>query len=475
MKAILHTLFLFYVFVPHLLNAQIQDSAVQVYFLKINPAGTYLFIDTKYDGYSAPSSMDLLSLYNNQNIKLQVGDLIGFEQVGNFQPGVNYTDDFHILGAVFKGPTGFLFPGPLTTAEPFYSIPTDHRGIPTDIPEDFSIYFNSTVYAQIPEGATQVLFSVNDSYFIDNSDPDGNFGVYVKLTIRKPKYRIEKTIQIIDTGLMVANTDVVSILPSNRSCSDIKPSRAQLFLKCIKINLDNSEVPADGCKVAASLSLGQYHAGHDVGHDLSIKPIGSIIPSGMQGVSVTIPIDGLYFQYEASDVAGEVNLNFDVLDPLDKKIDLNSTVFQAKIPDLVSLAEIPNLQFVNIKSHPNDGFYGTQNLKDHLTTAIQSYKANSVFAQNIPAGSVVGLSSEGASLIWGGVFDINRNWGSPHCGHRLGDTIDISTSPFNASPYSVTLKRQLKDALAKKQFRWPVRYESPQDPNSNHWHSILNN
>ena len=38
---------------------------------------------------------------------------------------------------------------------------------------------------QIPTGATRILFSSLDSNFAGNSDPDGDFGIWVRVSIYK--------------------------------------------------------------------------------------------------------------------------------------------------------------------------------------------------------------------------------------------------------------------------------------------------
>jgi len=35
------------------------------------------------------------------------------------------------------------------------------------------------------------------------------------------------------------------------------------------------------------------------------------------------------------------------------------------------------------------------------------------------------------SLPWGGLFDVNANWGRPHSGHRRGDSVDINRQVFD--------------------------------------------
>ena len=84
------------------------------------------------------------------------------------------------LGAVFVNSSGAkLFPGSGGNQLPIFTFPTLNGGIPTDIPEDFTIPEGYAISVTIPAGAVALLFTPNDSYFSDNSDAGGNYGAYI--------------------------------------------------------------------------------------------------------------------------------------------------------------------------------------------------------------------------------------------------------------------------------------------------------
>lgn len=167
------------------------------FFIPIEPRGTYLFTDcSDQNPYGADcalpaSKIDLTALYNNPDVNLREGDIISILIVGDrpWFPGVlggGYND---IVMAVFEGDSGFLSPGPNSVAREAVSQPTLGRNLLTDIPEDRFVNFD-TVYDvtptifQIPYGAKRLNFSLNDSYFKDNIDPQGNsLKAWVKMKI----------------------------------------------------------------------------------------------------------------------------------------------------------------------------------------------------------------------------------------------------------------------------------------------------
>ena len=159
------------------------------FFLSVNPRGTYLYTDRGSDhpwapDFAAPATR--LNLASIPDIDVAPGDIITLQAVGASSWFPDGPDNLNYgLLAVFSGPGGLLFPGPLTTADEIVSQPTMPRGFQTDIAEDRFIPYDSAVELEIPEGATALLFSLNDGYFYDNSDPNGDFGVLVKVTIKK--------------------------------------------------------------------------------------------------------------------------------------------------------------------------------------------------------------------------------------------------------------------------------------------------
>jgi RHS repeat-associated protein len=54
-----------------------------------------------------------------------------------------------------------------------------------DVFEDFHISFTKEKFAQVPEGATEIKFMTNDEYVSDNTDPNHDVGVVLKITILK--------------------------------------------------------------------------------------------------------------------------------------------------------------------------------------------------------------------------------------------------------------------------------------------------
>jgi hypothetical protein len=49
----------------------------------------------------------------------------------------------------------------------------------TDIPEDFNVAAQPTV--EVPAGATEILFTPNDSFWVDNTDPNSDYGAEIEV------------------------------------------------------------------------------------------------------------------------------------------------------------------------------------------------------------------------------------------------------------------------------------------------------
>lgn len=218
MKSIRHVLCVFLIFslgeniIAQELPPTIGD--VKEFFVKINPAGTYL-VTGPGDAAVAPSSLDLMQFVNDPTYGLKPGDLIGIEQVGTFRPGTDFPDYQTNLAGVFRGPAGFLSPGPLSTVQFVFTPNTSSGDIPTDIPQDFRISPDQTLYAQVPVGATEILFTPNDSAFADNTDPNNDFGVYVKIKIVSKKLSLETTLLDVN-GQPLAGTIPTKLAISGR-------------------------------------------------------------------------------------------------------------------------------------------------------------------------------------------------------------------------------------------------------------------
>lgn len=431
------------------------------FFVKVNPAGTYLTTSPNdvtwvpsghYVHPAVATELDLIKLYNDPAIMLKPGDSLSFELVGDFVWS-DETGDLDIqktLGAVFKGQNGLLYPGARTTAPIFQTMISD-------IPNDFGIPANHIVLAQIPQGATKVLFSVNDEFFSDNFDPNNNFGVTIKIKIQRAlkfKSTLGESIRIepsIFEDVQCRNNNVLK--------------KKKFLLSCE----DENGISSAGCSVSFRLSLIE-NGGH--AHQLGNRPMGELYDkfgikfSQKDDMAYDIPKEGLEVSYLAPDISGKYLLEFGVWDDTIEDMIVSSST-KIVVRSEVEYVNLPDLNFV-INSHPGDGSFGVPLLAKKITELNLLYKT---YARDssIPEGSIVALKSEAASLFWGGLFDIDQDWDEPHCGHRDGKTLDLSLSVFYKNFYSKELKTALSRAVTDSGF---VFYgdESPANPEINHWH-----
>jgi hypothetical protein len=102
--------------------------------------------------------------------------------------------------------------------------------------------------------------------------------------------------------------------------------------------------------------------------------------------------------------------------------------------------------------HPSpNNHYGTAKLLAVLPLLAQD------FLQAYPG---VKLGYNDMSLPWGGVFDLDQNWHAPHCGHRVGTSVDVRTKNLNK-----TQRNKLQALLKKRGFG--IYFHT------DHWHCTL--
>lgn len=148
--------------------------------LPVNPRATYLHTAIP-DANALPAvAIDLTAL------GLQPGDPIRLERLGAFAPGGSFPDQQSMIGVFSSTDTldpateSHRVPGAIDAGTDVLSLPTFVGAQPTDIPEDFAITGAGTVLT-IPAGAQVLFVSPNDSYFSDNSDPDGDYTLRITL------------------------------------------------------------------------------------------------------------------------------------------------------------------------------------------------------------------------------------------------------------------------------------------------------
>jgi hypothetical protein len=185
-----------------LLVAAANASAQTV--IQIDPKSTY-YRTNQDPGATLPLVISL------PTVNIFPGDLLRIEQQGAFDRGVLYQDDYSTTVGVFsfdstildasqhpRVPAAIAAIDPTTGGPPpaFISSNTYYGNLTTDIPQDFRI--DPSILVQIPPYASYLIVAPNDSYFEDNSDPNGDFKV--RITVVPPFLTQSPTTLNVSTG-----------------------------------------------------------------------------------------------------------------------------------------------------------------------------------------------------------------------------------------------------------------------------------
>ena len=141
-------------------------------FIKVDPAGSYL---------SDPSSNDFVppTRANATDFGVTPGQILSFRASGDYAAGQGWDEEENEILAVFVDAEGnYLAPD----LHPNAVTEVQSSGLATDIPQDFPLSIGDIVHIRVPDSAVALLFSVEDSYYSDNTDPDGDLGVTVSVT-----------------------------------------------------------------------------------------------------------------------------------------------------------------------------------------------------------------------------------------------------------------------------------------------------
>jgi hypothetical protein len=175
--------------VPLLLAGGIASAGIIVDLgtFSVNSQSTYL--RTNNDSPVAPLFINLTTL----PLAVTPGAVLTLTTVGDYcvMGGAPCQEWSEPLGAVFssQGPGSLLatnvvnrLPGALTTSGvPDSPDPNTWYGnLTTAIPQDFQVP-TSAYDVTVPVGATWLVVGVLDSYYCDNSDPNHNLGINIKV------------------------------------------------------------------------------------------------------------------------------------------------------------------------------------------------------------------------------------------------------------------------------------------------------
>jgi hypothetical protein len=153
--------------------SQVEEELIG--FFHVDPAATYLH--TCDDAGALDAQPIVLA-----DEDLAPGDRIRIRVVGQFFAGYVDSDN---MAAVFSASDTLLDGSELNRVADAVDAGLDFESPltygcgeqPTDIPEDFECTDNTTV--TIPVGATHLFVTALDTYFGDNTDTDGDFGIKI--------------------------------------------------------------------------------------------------------------------------------------------------------------------------------------------------------------------------------------------------------------------------------------------------------
>ncbi|MEW5950356.1 MAG: hypothetical protein AB1637_00520 [Elusimicrobiota bacterium] len=137
--------------------------------------------------------------------------------------------------------------------------------------------------------------------------------------------------------------------------------------------------------------------------------------------------------------------------------------------------DISDIKVKNLKSlNSGEGYslVGQTDIHPSNHWVISDFKTDlenigKLWKQRCPKSDV--LYYNDASLIWGGLFDINGNWNSPHIGHDAGLHIDISKKHIRKGNREKALEVMCKNAIVYSEG------DSSQNKEIPHYHVIYKN
>lgn len=477
------TVFLLMVFTSNIYAQILPGPDPYSFYMKINPKGSYLPTDTSNGDVSIPAStFDLSSFYMDPKVQLHYGDVIKLQVLGAYvNEGRDEFDTSKGLIAVFRNNRDqFLYPGVEIPHSSYATSPTCWKGmdtpledqITTDISQDFFIPSDvSGKFVQIPVGATSISFATNDCFKRNNSDPNFDFGIYIKLTIVPLSFHTK-----INNTLDLPEFRTTPSIAKSLSCPLMTAvdSKKKIHLFCNIL----PNVGSDRCKVKFNLRTGQFNGGHF--HHIS--RFGELKDEMGESIKVntfvSIPKNGLDIFYFAPDVSGSFIVDYEVRDILGNFVTFESTNVSVRAHKEYVNLNNSGIVFRRLNLH-QEGTFGRREFQKKVENLVSLFIEHSI-ASGVPKPDIPNLYSEGANLEWGGLYDIKGNLMPSHCGHRNGRQIDLSLSSINASENRKVLKLALKRAVVGAGLNFPYAFESPDpqpDPENpgvlieaNHWH-----
>lgn len=246
-----------------------------------------------------------------------------------------------------------------------------------------------------------------------------------------------------------ASTNEISVLPSRFplpivGCTLItdQPQTTTLLIGCF--DSQSGESTTD-CQANLAIAPVSFSGGHD--HDDSTRPAGDLdVSSGTTGTS------GLEVTYTAPSVSGQVTLSLSGTQSDGTPLLPSSATIDVKVSGLAAMTEAP--QYYGLVGatpiHLNNHFS-----LPYISSALVTIAED--FATAFPGFT---LSYNDASLVEGGVFDLDQDWAPPHCGHS---SLGGATNNVDVALVDTSMQARLEKIILKYGGRVCVKH-------SNHWH-----
>jgi hypothetical protein len=145
-----------------------------------NSKATYLRTNNDSPAAPAPLMVDLSAYSWVPGTRLQLSTS------GDFDQGPGGDNVTYAIG-IFSSSSTLLahnlqarVPDAIAAGVPFVTAPTYFGSLPTDVPQDFRFDADASEVV-VPAGARWLMLSPYDTYYTDNSDPDGDYRYLIGL------------------------------------------------------------------------------------------------------------------------------------------------------------------------------------------------------------------------------------------------------------------------------------------------------
>jgi hypothetical protein len=169
------------------------------------------------------------------------------------------------------------------------------------------------------------------------------------------------------------------------------------------------EVPSGGCVVSLSVEAVEYSGGHDHGNNNPVRPTGTLSQTQLTFASGSTAAQTV--TYTSGEVAGTETIAATV----NETGETYETSVDVKVTVLGALQSSTYYRLTGQTSYHSDNHYVEAGTYDGITGVAKEFF--DFFS------ATLGIND--ASLKWGGLFDINGDWSTPHSWHRKGTSVDI--------------------------------------------------